>query len=73
MSVSPFNPAPSHEPGRFERRLADLRQEYEAGQTQLRALDQRTRDLQNTMQRIAGAIAVLEELLADERANQAAD
>lgn len=52
---------------RIAQRLAFLREEYEAGQAQLRALEQRTRELQNTMLRIAGAIAVLEELSAEGR------
>lgn len=52
---------------RIGQRLAFLREEYEAGQAQLRALEQRTRELQNTMLRIAGAIAVLEELSAEGR------
>lgn len=52
---------------RIAQRLAFLREEYEAGQSQLRALDQRTRELQNTLLRIAGAIAVLEELAAESR------
>jgi prefoldin subunit 5 len=52
---------------RMAQRLAFLREEYEAGQAQLRALEQRTRELQNTMLRIAGAIAVLEELSAESR------
>lgn len=55
-------------PSRIEQRLAVLRQEYEAGQAQLRALEQRTRDLQNTMLRITGAITVLEELRNEEQA-----
>ncbi|WP_266168309.1 hypothetical protein [Dyella subtropica] len=58
-------------PSRLEQRLAVLRQEYEAGQTQLRALEQRSRDLQNTMLRIHGAITVLEDLLAEESAQPA--
>ncbi|MFC5743224.1 hypothetical protein [Dyella tabacisoli] len=57
-----------HSPSRIEQRIAVLRQEYEAGQAQLRALEQRTRDLQNTMLRISGAITVLEELLSEEQA-----
>jgi chromosome segregation ATPase len=61
------------ESSRIEQRLAELRHEYEAGQTQMRALEQRTRELQNTMQRIAGAIAVLEEMLIEERANRPAE
>jgi prefoldin subunit 5 len=51
-----------------EQRLVALRQEYETGQAQMRALEQRTRDLRETMLRISGAIAALEELLADEKA-----
>lgn len=50
-----------------EQRLMALRQEYEAGQAQMRALEQRTRDLRETMLRISGAIAVLEELVAEEK------
>lgn len=50
-----------------EQRLMALRQEYEAGQAQMRALEQRTRDLRETMLRISGAIAVLEELVADQK------
>jgi hypothetical protein len=53
-----------------EQRLAALRQEYAAGEAQLRALEQRTRDLQTTMLRISGAIAVLEDIVADEKARQ---
>lgn len=53
---------------RTEQRLVELRQEYETGQAQMRALEQRTRDLRETMLRISGAIAALEELLADEKA-----
>lgn len=52
----------------LEQRLTVLRQEYEAGQSQLRALEQREADLRNTMLRISGAITVLEEMLAEERA-----
>ncbi|QAU25540.1 hypothetical protein EO087_14235 [Dyella sp. M7H15-1] len=50
---------------KIEQRLMALRQEYETGQAQLRALEQRTRELKDTLQRISGAIAVLEELAAD--------
>lgn len=73
MNAHAISPDTSNASPRIEQRLADLRQEYEAGQTQLRALEQRTRDLQNTMQRITGAITVLEELLADERASKSAE
>lgn len=50
-----------------EQRLMALRQEYEAGEAQMRALEQRTRDLRETMLRISGAIAVLEDLVAEEK------
>lgn len=46
-------------------RLEDLRREYANGETQLAALDVRRRELSTTMTRIAGAIQVLEEMLAD--------
>ena len=52
----------------IEKRLAELRHEYEAGQAQLGALEQRTRELKNTMMRISGAITVLEEVLAERQA-----
>jgi len=41
------------------------------GQAQMRALEQRTHDLRETMLRISGAIAALEEMLADEKARAA--
>ena len=50
-----------------ERRLAELKSEYEAGQKMLADLEAKKADLQTTLQRIAGAIQVLEELLAEER------
>lgn len=68
MNASATPPGSSPQTDAIERRLADLRHEYEAGQTQLNALEQRTRDLKNTMLRISGAIAVLEELLAERKA-----
>lgn len=51
---------------KLETRLASLRQEYSAGQEQLRKLEERRNDLQQTMLRITGAIQVLEEAIADE-------
>ena len=63
--MSPLDHPPA---SRSAQRLAELRQEHEAGQAQLRALDQRARELQNTLLRIAGAIAVLEEMEAEARA-----
>lgn len=53
---------------RFETRLNELRSEMASGQEQMRALDARRTQLQETMTRIAGAIQVLEELLAEEKA-----
>jgi predicted nuclease with TOPRIM domain len=50
-----------------ERRLAELKSEYEAGQKMLADLEAKKADLQTTLQRIAGAIQVLEELLAEEQ------
>jgi len=53
---------------RYAQRLLELRQDYEAGQNQLRALEQRTNELQRTMLRIAGAIEVMEQLVAEAQA-----
>jgi hypothetical protein len=50
---------------RINQRLDDLRREYAEGETQLRALDERKAALQQTLYRIAGAIQVLEEMLAE--------
>ena len=71
MSIQPptIDAAPAI--SRIEQRLRELRQEYELGQAQMRALEQRTHDLRETMLRISGAIAVLEEMLADEKARAA--
>lgn len=52
----------------IEKRLTELRREYEAGQAQLSALEQRARELKNTMLRITGAITVLEEVIAERQA-----
>lgn len=51
---------------KLEARLASLRQEYSTGQEQLRQLEERRNDLQQTMLRITGAIQVLEEAIAGE-------
>ena len=47
-------------------RLEALQREYETGQTMLAELDAKELDLRQTLLRIAGAIQVLEELLADD-------
>lgn len=46
-------------------RIGSLRQEHAEGELQLRALEERRTQLQQTMYRIAGAIQVLEELIAE--------
>ncbi|MFC5475565.1 hypothetical protein [Paraherbaspirillum soli] len=43
-------------------RIKELKDNYQAGQGQLRSLEAQQRELQNTMLRISGAIQVLEEL-----------
>ncbi|QDQ27999.1 hypothetical protein FNU76_17515 [Chitinimonas arctica] len=57
---------------RLKERLENLRQEYQAGEAQLRALEQRSRELQQTMLRIGGAIQVLDELLGEEQVYEGA-
>ena len=47
-------------------RLEALQREYDTGQTMLAELDAKELDLRQTLLRIAGAIQVLEELLADD-------
>ena len=47
----------------LERRLAQLKREFETGQARLRDLSQQQAHLQETLLRISGAIQVLEELL----------
>lgn len=53
--------------GTMERRIADLRTEYASGQEQMQQLERRQTDLRDTLLRIAGAIQVMEELLAAEK------
>jgi hypothetical protein len=48
----------------IEARLASLRREYAAGETQLRHQEQGLNSLRETLLRINGAILVLEELLS---------
>ena len=54
---------------KLERRLEVLRAEYKAGLDQQDALQRRLQELKETMLRIAGAIRVLEETLAEEAAS----
>jgi hypothetical protein len=46
-------------------RLDSLRREYETGQSMLAEIESKALDLRQTLLRIAGAIQVLEELLAE--------
>ncbi|MBI1407396.1 MAG: hypothetical protein GC145_14890 [Caulobacter sp.] len=50
---------------RLTERLVELRREYASGEQQIAALDTRMGELRNTLLRIAGAIQVLEESLAE--------
>lgn len=47
----------------MQTRIAELEQEYLAGGSQLRALEARQRQLQDTLLRISGAIQVMQELV----------
>lgn len=51
----------------LEKRLTDLKAEFESGQKILAELDAKQANLKNTLLRISGAIQVLEELLAEPR------
>jgi hypothetical protein len=50
----------------LEKRLSDLKNEYDQGQKMLAELDTRREKTAQAMLRISGAIQVLEELLAEE-------
>jgi hypothetical protein len=50
-------------------RLQQLKTEYETGQQMLAELEQKRTNLEQTMLRISGAIQVLEELLAADKAS----
>lgn len=52
----------------LEKRLQELRSEFDAGQKMLADLEARQVQLRETMLRISGAIQVVEELLAAEPA-----
>jgi hypothetical protein len=58
---------------RLAARLETLRQEYQTGQTMLADLEAKQLDLRQTLLRIAGAMQVLEELLADAEAPAGGD
>ena len=54
----------------MEQRLRELRRELEKGGQRLEALDRQRQELRDTILRIAGAIQVLEELLARKPASE---
>ena len=56
----------------MKQRLAQLREEYEKGRQHLALLDEKRAEARETLLRISGAIQVLEELLAEERAQSQA-
>ena len=47
----------------LEKRLTDLKSEFEAGQQMLADLEKKRTELQNTLLRISGAMQVIKELL----------
>ncbi|MDB5768102.1 MAG: hypothetical protein JWQ61_2916 [Collimonas fungivorans] len=47
----------------IEARIRELKDNYQAGQSQLRGLETQQKDLQQTLLRISGAIQVLQELI----------
>lgn len=49
----------------IEQRLSELKRNQAQGEQQLQKLETQKRELQTTLQRIGGAITVLEELLAE--------
>jgi predicted nucleic acid-binding Zn-ribbon protein len=54
-----------HMRDQLERRLAELRSEYETGQKAVADLESKLNALKATLDRIRGAIEVIEELLAE--------
>ncbi|WP_414451259.1 hypothetical protein AB4851_20585 [Burkholderia sp. 22PA0099] len=57
---------------RITGRLRDLEENHKAGEQQLRKLEEQKQDLQRTLQRIAGAIQVLKEVLEEGRRKDSA-
>ena len=53
----------------LEKRLKELKTEYESGQKMLADLESKAANLRNTLIRISGAIQVLEEELATDNGN----
>lgn len=56
----------------LQKRLEELRNEYQVGQAQVKQLEARQAELNQTLLRIAGAIQVLEEVLQSEPENAGA-
>jgi hypothetical protein len=54
--------------GQLEQRLQQLKVEFETGQKMLADLEQKRANLEQTLLRISGAVQVLEELLAADKA-----
>lgn len=50
------------------KRLAELKSEFEAGQKMLADLEKKHSELETTLLRISGAIQVIEEMLAQDQA-----
>lgn len=50
----------------LEKRLAELKAEYESGQKMLADLEKKHGELESTLLRISGAIQVIEEMLQQE-------
>lgn len=51
---------------KLEKRLAELRQEYESGKKMMLELETKQSNLRDTLLRISGAIQILEEELSEE-------
>ena len=52
----------------LEKRLAELKTEYEQGEKMLSDLDARREQVRQTLLRISGAVQILEEMLKEEGA-----
>ncbi len=51
---------------KLEKRLAELKQEYESGQKMMAELETKQNNLRDTLLRISGAIQILEEELSED-------
>lgn len=57
----------------LEKRLAELKSEFELGQARLNELEAQAANIRNTLVRISGAIQVLEELLTENQSSLKSD